>query len=38
MQFRILSSEIPISMIPHIDDFLVIFAALSNMKQPIFVD
>ena len=35
---RILSSEIPITMIPHTDDILVICAALSNMKQPIFVD
>ena len=35
---RILSSEISITMIPHIDDILVICAALSNMKQPIFVD
>ena len=37
-RFRTLSSEIPITMIPHIDDILVICAALSNMKQPIFVD
>ena len=36
--FRIISGELPISMIPHIDDILVICGALSNMKNPIFVD
>ena len=36
--FRIISGELPISMIPHIDDILVVCGALSNMKNPIFVD
>ena len=36
--FRIISVELPISMIPHIDDILVVCGASSNMKNPIFVD
>ena len=36
--FRILSTEVPISVIPNIDDILIICAALTNMKDPIFVD
>ena len=36
--FRILSTEVPISVIPTIDDILIICAALTNMKDPIFVD
>ena len=36
--FRILSSELPVLMIPYIDNILIICAALSNMKKPIFVD
>ena len=33
--FRILSQELPISLIHHIDDILVICSALINMKAPI---
>ena len=33
--FRILSQELPISLINHIDDILIICAALVNMKKPI---
>ena len=36
--FRILSSEIPITLIPQIDDILLVCAALTNMKEPIFKD
>ena len=36
--FHILSTEVPISVIPNIDDILIICAALTNMKGPIFVD
>ena len=36
--FRILSSELPVLMIPHIDNILIICAALSDMKKTIFVD
>ena len=36
--FKILSTELPISLIPHIDDILIVCAAIANMKEPIFVD
>ena len=36
--FRILSGELSISMIPHINDILVICAALTNLQKPMFVD
>ena len=36
--FRILSAEIPITLIPQIDDILLVCAALTNMKEPIFKD
>ena len=36
--FRILSTELPLSLIPSVDDILIICAALSNMKEPIFKD
>ena len=36
--FRILSGEPSISMIPQINDILVICAALSNLQKPMFVD
>ena len=36
--FRILSSELPVLMIPHTDNILIVCAALSNIKEPIFVD
>lgn len=34
--FRILSSEVPISMLSHIDDIVTVCAALTNLKQPIY--
>ena len=36
--FKILSTELPISLIPQIDDILTVCAAITNMKEPIFVD
>jgi len=36
--FRILNTELPISLIPIIDDILVICAAVSNMKKSIYKD
>ena len=36
--FWILSSELPVLMIPHIDNILIVCATLSNMKGPILVD
>ena len=34
--FRILSQEIPISLIPQVDDILIICSALTNLKKPIY--
>ena len=36
--FMILSTELPISLIPHIDDTLIVCVAIANMKEPFFVD
>ena len=36
--FRILSTELPVTVIPQTDDILLVCAALTNMKQPIFID
>ena len=34
--FRILGREIPISLIPQVNDILIICSALTNMKPPIY--
>ena len=34
--FRILSQELPITLLPHIDDIIIICSALTNFKRPIF--
>ena len=34
--FRILANEIPISLVNHIDDMVVVCCALSNLKEPIY--
>ena len=36
--FRILAGELPITVIPQIDDILIVCAALTNMKEPLFKD
>ena len=36
--FRILSTELPVTVIPQIDDILLVYAALTNTKQQIFID
>ena len=33
--FRILTQEIPLNMISHVDDIMVLCSAVSNMKEPI---
>ncbi|WAR23946.1 hypothetical protein MAR_037615 [Mya arenaria] len=33
--FRILANELPISIVSHIDDILVVCSALCNLKPPI---
>ncbi|XP_065665774.1 uncharacterized protein LOC136087229 [Hydra vulgaris] len=35
---RILSNEFPITMLPHLNNILIVCAALSNMKVPIMID
>ena len=35
---RILSAEIPVTLIPQIDNILLVCAALTNMKEPMFKD
>lgn len=34
--FAILKSELPITLISHIDDILIVCAALTNLKEPIY--
>ena len=34
--FRILSQEMPVNLLGHVDDIVVICAALTNLKNPIF--
>nr|XP_047130218.1 uncharacterized protein LOC124810063 [Hydra vulgaris] len=36
--FKIIANEIPISMLSHVDDILVVCAALYNFKKPIYSD
>ena len=36
--FRILSNEIPISLLEHINDMLIVCAAICNFKEPIYFD
>ena len=36
--FRILAGELPITVIPQIDDILIVCAAFTNMKEPLFKD
>ena len=36
--FRIIANELPISMLPHLNDILVVCAALSNLKNPIMTN
>ena len=33
--FRIVSQEFPLSLVSHVDDILVICAAVTNMREPI---
>ena len=33
--FRILSEELPLSLVSHVDDILVLCLAVTNMKEPI---
>ena len=33
--YRILSQELPLNMISHVDDIMVLCSAVSNMKEPI---
>lgn len=34
--FRILAQEVPISLIPQINDILIVCSALTNFKKPIY--
>lgn len=36
--FRILATELPISMLGHVDDILIVCSALCNFKDPIYTD
>ena len=36
--FRILSNEIPISLLEHINDMLIVCAAICNFKEPLYFD
>ena len=34
--FKILANEVPISMIPQLDDIVIVCSALTNLRKPIY--
>ena len=36
--FQIISNEIPISLLSHVNDFLIFCSVLCNFKEPLFND